>query len=272
MRKLRLALERHGWDGDWYRRAFFDDGTPLGSASNTECRIDSIAQSWSVLSKAAPMGHARRAMAAVEQYLIHRGDGLVLLFTPPFDQSDLDPGYVKGYLPGIRENGGQYTHGGIWTILAFAALGEGDKAGELFSILNPINDASTRAGVHRYKVEPYVMPADVYAEAAARGPWRLDLVHRLCRLDVPSRRRVDPRLPAARHDAHPRTLYSTCVAPLRARLPLSLRSVRDPRREPQGVSRGVVSAELDGRTLEGEGAAIPLADDGLTHGVRVVLG
>ncbi|HEX4898242.1 MAG TPA: protein ndvB, partial [Candidatus Limnocylindrales bacterium] len=157
MKALRRALEREGWDGDWYRRAFFDDGTPLGSAMNAECRIDSIAQSWAVLSGAANPEHAARAMAAVDQYLIRRGDGLVLLFTPPFDTSDVHPGYVKGYLPGIRENGGQYTHGAIWAALAFAALGEGDKAGELFSILNPINHASTRAGVHRYKVEPYVM-------------------------------------------------------------------------------------------------------------------
>jgi len=173
MKALRRALERHGWDGDWYRRAFFDDGTPLGSAMNAECRIDSIAQSWSVLSGAANPPHAQRAMAAVEEFLVRRGDGLVLLFTPPFDHSDVDPGYVKGYLPGIRENGGQYTHGAIWSVLAFAALGEGDKAGELFSILNPINHASTRAGVQRYKVEPYVMAADVYAEPphVGRGGW-----------------------------------------------------------------------------------------------------
>ena len=173
MKGLRRALERHGWDGDWYRRAFFDDGTPLGSAVNAECRIDSIAQSWSVLSGAANPPHAARAMAAVEEYLVRRGDGLVLLFTPPFDHGDVDPGYIKGYLPGIRENGGQYTHGAIWSILAFAALGDGDKAGELFSIVNPINHASTRAGVQRYKVEPYVMAADVYAEPphVGRGGW-----------------------------------------------------------------------------------------------------
>ena len=272
MRALRRALERHGWDGDWYRRAFFDDGTPLGSASNTECRIDSIAQSWSVLSKAVPMGHARRAMAAVEQYLIHRGDGIVLLFTPPFDRSDLDPGYVKGYLPGIRENGGQYTHGGIWTILAFAALGEGDRAGELFSILNPINDASTRAGVHRYKVEPYVMPADVYAEAphAGRGGWTwyTGSAGWMYRAGVESilgfglrgtTLILEPCIPRAWHRFELDFRYHS------ARYDIVVEN-------PQGVSRGVVSAELDGRTLEGEGAAIPLADDGLTHSVRVVLG
>ncbi len=173
MQSLRAALEEHGWDGDWYRRAFFDDGTPLGSASNAECRIDSIAQSWSILSGAADRSRAERAMAAVDEYLIRRGDGLVLLFTPPFDHGDLDPGYIKGYLPGIRENGGQYTHAAIWSVLAFAALGDGNKAGELFSILNPVNHASTTAGVHRYKVEPYVMAADIYAEPphTGRGGW-----------------------------------------------------------------------------------------------------
>ena len=173
MERLRRSVEENGWDGDWYRRAFFDDGTPLGSATNAECRIDSIAQSWSVLSDAADRSRAVRAMAAVDDNLVRRGDGLVLLFTPPFDRTDLDPGYIRGYLPGIRENGGQYTHGAIWSIMAFAALGDGNRAMELFSLLNPINHASTTAGVHRYKVEPYVMAADVYAEPphTGRGGW-----------------------------------------------------------------------------------------------------
>ncbi len=171
--RVREALEEHGWDGDWYRRAFFDDGTPIGSSSNEECRIDSIAQSWAVLSGAAPRDRAAHAMQAVEQYLVRRGDGLVLLFTPPFDRTPLDPGYIKGYVPGIRENGGQYTHAAIWSVIAFAELGDGDKATELFSILNPINHASTRAGIYRYKVEPYVAVADVYAESphVGRGGW-----------------------------------------------------------------------------------------------------
>ena len=169
---LKTALEA-AWDGDWYRRAYFDDGTPLGSATNSECRIDSIAQSWGIISGAADPARSARAMAAVEEYLVRRGDGLVLLFTPPFDRMPLDPGYIKGYLPGVRENGGQYTHAAIWSILGFAMLGDGDKAGELFTILNPINHASTRSGVHRYKVEPYVVAADIYAEAphVGRGGW-----------------------------------------------------------------------------------------------------
>src|SRR3989442_8678568 len=170
--KLKKGLEQ-AWDGDWYRRAYFDDGTPLGSAQNDECRIDSIAQSWGVISGAAEAHRAVRAMAAVDEYLIRRGDGLVLLFTPPFDKSALNPGYIKGYAPGVRENGGQYTHGAIWTMIAFALLGDGDRSGELFSLLNPINHASTRAGLHKYKVEPYVAAGDVYAVPphTGRGGW-----------------------------------------------------------------------------------------------------
>jgi cyclic beta-1,2-glucan synthetase len=272
MKSLRRALERDGWDGDWYRRAFFDDGTPLGSAINAECRIDSIAQSWSVLSGAANPVHARRAMAAVEEYLIRRGDGLVLLFTPPFDHSDVDPGYVKGYVPGIRENGGQYTHGGIWSVLAFAALGEGDKAGELFSILNPINHASTRAGVHRYKVEPYVMAADIYAEPSHVGrggwTWYTGSAGWMYQAGVESilgfRLRgssllLEPCIPRAWRGYEIDFRYHS------ARYEIVVEN-------PQGVSGGVASAFLDGQPVAGGGATIPLADDGATHAVRVVLG
>jgi cyclic beta-1,2-glucan synthetase len=171
--EIRAAVERHGWDGDWYRRGFFDDGTPLGSVLGSECRIDSIAQSWAVISSAADRTRAARAMAAVDEYLVRREDGLVLLFTPPFDRTPLDPGYIKGYPPGIRENGGQYTHAAIWAVIAFAQLGEGDKAAELLAMLNPIQRSNTRAALHRYKVEPYVVSADVYAEPQhiGRGGW-----------------------------------------------------------------------------------------------------
>jgi cyclic beta-1,2-glucan synthetase len=140
---LRASLEREAWDGDWYLRGWFDDGTPLGSASNEECRIDSIAQSWATISSAGDGDRAFRAMAAVERELIRPRDQLALLFTPPFDQTPLDPCYIKGYAPGIRENGGQYTHAAVWSIMAFAALGDGDKAVRLFSLLNPINHART---------------------------------------------------------------------------------------------------------------------------------
>jgi cyclic beta-1,2-glucan synthetase len=272
MKALRRALERSGWDGDWYRRAFFDDGTPLGSAVNVECRIDSIAQSWSVISGAANPVHAERAMAAVEEYLVRRGDGLVLLFTPPFDHTDVDPGYIKGYLPGVRENGGQYTHGAIWSVLAFAALGDGDKAGELFSILNPINHASTRAGVQRYKVEPYVMSADVYSEPphVGRGGWTwytgsASWMYQAGMEGILGFRlrgatlHLDPCVPRAWPGYEIDFRYHS------ARYEISVEN-------PRGVSRGVTSSELDGKLLQDGGAAIPLVDDGATHRVRVVLG
>ncbi|HXH30334.1 MAG TPA: protein ndvB, partial [Bacteriovoracaceae bacterium] len=170
---LKNAVEKNAWDGDWYRRAYFDDGTPLGSASNEECRIDSISQSWAVLSGAADPARAVRAMSAVDEYLIHRGDGLIKLFTPPFDKTSLDPGYIKGYVPGVRENGGQYTHAAIWTLMAYAELGDGDRAAELYALLNPITHSSTRAGLHKYKVEPYVVAADIYGlhPHVGRGGW-----------------------------------------------------------------------------------------------------
>ncbi len=170
---LKAALERDGWDGEWYRRAYFDDGTPLGSAQNTECRIDSIAQSWGIISGTAEPGRATRAMGAVDQQLVRRPDGLVLLFTPPFENTKRDPGYIKAYVPGVRENGGQYTHAAAWNVIAFAALGDGDKAAELFRMLNPINRTNSRSAVQRYKVEPYVLAGDVYAEPphVGRGGW-----------------------------------------------------------------------------------------------------
>jgi len=170
---LRKALEENAWDGSWYRRAYFDDGTPLGSASDEECRIDSIAQSWAVLSGAGDPARASGAMAAVDEYLVHRGDGLIKLFTPPFDKTTLDPGYIKGYLPGVRENGGQYTHAALWTLMAYAEQGDGDRAGELYALLNPINHSSTRAGLHKYRVEPYVAAADIYGMSphVGRGGW-----------------------------------------------------------------------------------------------------
>src|SRR2546427_7570578 len=171
--KLRQNVEQNGWDGEWYRRAYFDDGSPLGSAANDVCRIDSIAQSWGVISGAAEAARGRRAMAAVEEYLVRREAGLVLLLAPPFDRTLLEPGYIKGHLPGVREHGGQYTHAALSSVIAFAKLGDGGRAAELFAILNPINHTSTPAGIHRYKVEPYVLAGDVYAEPphVGRGGW-----------------------------------------------------------------------------------------------------
>jgi len=171
--KLRQNIEEHGWDGEWYRRAYFDSGEPLGSASNPECRIDSLPQSWSVLSRAADPDRARRAMAAVDRLLVKRDVGVIQLFDPPFDKSPLDPGYVKGYVPGVRENGGQYTHAAIWAVMAFAAAGDGARAWELFTLINPIRHGDSEAAIQKYKVEPYVVAADVYLnpQHAGRGGW-----------------------------------------------------------------------------------------------------
>ena len=165
--------KQHGWDGAWYRRAYFDDGTPLGTASGEECRIDSISQSWAVLSGVADGQRARLAMQAVNERLVRRADGLVQLLDPPFDKSALDPGYIRGYVPGVRENGGQYTHGAIWAAMAFAALGDRERAWELTRMINPVNHALSAATVATYKVEPYVVTADVYALAphTGRGGW-----------------------------------------------------------------------------------------------------
>lgn len=170
---LRANIERHGWDGGWYRRAYFDDGTPLGSAGNAEGRIDSIAQSWAVLSGAADRERARMAMDAVDEHLVRRAQGLVQLLDPPFDTSAQNPGYIKGYAPGVRENGGQYTHAAIWAAMAFARMGDGRRAWELFTIINPVNHALSGDAAAVYKVEPYVVAADVYAAPphVGRGGW-----------------------------------------------------------------------------------------------------
>lgn len=171
--RLRKALEATAWDGEWYRRATYDDGTWLGSKQSDECQIDSIAQSWAVLSGAADPIRAETAMASLDKWLIRRDDKLALLFTPPFEASPHDPGYIKAYPPGLRENGGQYSHAAAWAVLAFAQSGHGDRAGELFALLNPINHALTAGEVERYKVEPYVLAADVYSVPphAGRGGW-----------------------------------------------------------------------------------------------------
>lgn len=170
---LKHNLDKHGWDGDWYRRAYFDDGTALGSATNNECVIDSISQSWSVLSNAGMPERSRLAMNAVDKYLVQRKDGLVKLLDPPFDKSMLNPGYIKGYVPGVRENGGQYTHAAIWAAMAFAELGDSTRAWEILGLINPVNHGISAQGVAVYKAEPYVVAADVYAISPhiGRGGW-----------------------------------------------------------------------------------------------------
>jgi cyclic beta-1,2-glucan synthetase len=269
---LKDALEQHGWDGDWYRRAYFDDGTPLGSVSNSECRIDSIAQSWSVISGAAGLARAERAMAAVDKYLIRRDDRLALLFTPPFEHGVPDPGYIKGYPAGIRENGGQYTHAAVWAAYAFAKLGDGDRAFELLSLLNPINHANSHTGVHRYKVEPYVVSADVYSMPphVGRGGWtwytgsagwtyRVALERVLGFRLQGNNLLLDPCIPKAWPG------YSISFRRGSARYDITVEN-------PLGVCRGILAIKLDGRMLSGKPALIPLADDGASHGVQIVLG
>jgi cyclic beta-1,2-glucan synthetase len=269
---LRAALEREAWDGDWYRRGWFDDGTPLGSASNTECRIDSIAQSWAVISGAGDPIRARRAMAAMHAHLVRTADGVIPLFTPPFDKTLADPGYVKGYPPGIRENGGQYTHAALWSVIAFAMLGDGDKAAELFAMLDPIRHASTRRDVHRYKVEPYVVCADVYAVPphVGRGGWtwytgsagwmyRAGLEWMLGFRVRGTNLSIDPCIKKAWPG------FAIEFAHRSARYHITVEN-------PQHVSRGVIAVELDGVAMAAPASGITLVDDGAKHTVRVVMG
>jgi cyclic beta-1,2-glucan synthetase len=269
---LAQALDKDGWDGGWYRRAYFDDGTPLGSTVNDECRIDSIAQSWSVISGAGEPARRALAMAAVERQLVRHDPGLVLLFAPPFDKTDLDPGYIKGYPPGIRENGGQYTHGAIWSVIAFAMLGDGDRAGALFSLINPIHHADTPEAARRYAVEPYVIAADVYSMAphAGRGGWTWYTgsagwmyragVERILGFRVEAGAfLIDPCIPKD---------WPGFDITFRHRVATYAIHVENP----HGVSGGIASAELDGVALAGDEVRVALADDGETHTLRLVLG
>ena len=264
-------MEREAWDGGWYKRAFFDDGTPLGSKENGECTIDSISQSWAVLSGAGREDRARQAMNAVERRLVRRGSRLMLLFAPPFDKTPLDPGYIKGYLPGVRENGGQYTHAAVWSVVAFALLGEGDKAAELFSLLNPIHHTRGRADLDRYKTEPYAIAADVYSEPPHEGrggwTWYTGAAGWLYRAGMEwilgfqkrgSSLLIDPCIPKEWEGfeivyRHGDTLYRIHVE------------------NPDGVCRGVIRVSLDGTPLPAKGL-IPLDDDGREHQVQIVLG
>ena len=269
---LAAAIEREAWDGEWYRRGYFDDGAPLGSATNDECQIDSIAQSWAVMSGAATHDRAAQAMAALAKQLIRREDRLALLFTPPFNKTTHDPGYIKGYPPGLRENGGQYTHAATWSVMAFAALGEGDKAAELFSLLNPINHSRTPADAYRYKVEPYVACADIYSTTphVGRGGWTwyTGSAGWLQRAGVESilglRLRgaflfVDPCIPKAWDKYEVTVRYRT------ARYSISVEN-------PAGVSRGVAFAEADGVEISERPLLVALLDDGVRHKVNVRLG
>lgn len=269
---LRESLEREAWDGNWYRRGYFDDGTPFGSVTSDECRIDSIAQSWSVISGAAAPARALQAMAAVDEQLIRDDDGLALLFTPPFDRTSLDPGYVKGYPPGLRENGGQYTHAATWSVIAFAKLGQGENAARLFSLLNPISSTSTRTAVRRYKVEPYAVAADVYSVAphVGRGGWTwyTGSAGWLYRAGIEGILGV--------HVQGTHLLLAPCIPKQWPGFELVYK-YRSARYEisvsnPHGVNRGAVATTVDGISLPAGECRIQLLDDGATHQVELILG
>jgi cyclic beta-1,2-glucan synthetase len=267
---LRQALEDNAWDWGWYRRAYYDDGTPLGSSENEECQIDSIAQSWAVLSEAADRNRATQAMEAVGRRLVRRDDRLILLFTPPFDKTERDPGYIKGYPPGIRENGGQYTHAATWAVWAFAELGQGDRAEALFRQLNPIYYSDTPEKAARYRVEPYVVVADVYSVPphVGRGGWTwytgsAGWMYRLGLEAILGLRRVgadvlqvDPCIPEDWPGFEMTYRYGETIYQI---------SVENP----DGVNRGVKQVELDGEMLPGDD--IPLVDDAGRHTVRVLM-
>jgi cellobiose phosphorylase len=265
-RKLRENIEAHAWDGEWYLRAWFDNGEPLGSAANPECQIDSLPQSWSVISGAGDPARSRQAMESVDSRLVRRDAGLIQLFDPPFDKSAQDPGYIKGYIPGVRENGGQYTHGAIWTATAFALMGDHARAWELFDMLNPVNHGATPEQIATYKVEPYVVAADVYGAQPHTGrggwTWYTGSAGWMYRLLVETllgvhrkgdQLRLEPRIPAdwGSYKVHYRfrlTVYHITIS----RLPA----------DDAAASR----LFLDGNELQG--ATLPLQDDRRDHSVE----
>ncbi|MDP1545527.1 MAG: glucoamylase family protein [Anaerolineales bacterium] len=268
--KLAQALDFHAWDGEWYLRAFYDDGSKMGSHESIECQIDSIAQSWAVLSGAADPARAAQAMVSVNKRLVKEAEQIILLFTPPFDKSAHDPGYIKGYLPGVRENGGQYTHAAIWTAWAFAKLGQGDRAVELFRMLNPISHADTPEKTARYKVEPYVIAADIYGASphTGRGGWtwytgssawmyRLGIEAILGITRVGNALKINPCIP------HDWTGFKVDYRFGNTHYKINVEN-------PHNVNVGIREIVLDGVSLSA--GIIPLADDALPHEARVVMG
>ena len=268
---LRNALQAHAWDGQWYRRATFDDGTWLGSAQNTECQIDSIAQSWAVLSEGADPVRANMAMASLQRQLVREDDGIALLFTPPFDTTPLEPGYIKGYPPGLRENGGQYSHAAMWAILAYCRLGSAQQAFALFDLVNPINHSLNPEASQRYKVEPYVLAADVYAVAPhiGRGGWTwytgaAGWMYRAGIEGILGIRRegdwllLEPCIPADWPG------FSACIRLGDSRYQIELSN-------PAQRSQGIRQAWLDEQVLDCAQGHIKVALDGAAHQLRVEL-
>ncbi len=263
----KLAVEEHGWDGEWYRRAYFDDGTPLGSHLNDECTIDSIAQSWSVISGAGAPERQSAAMHSLETHLVRKHDRLLVLLTPPFDKSAHDPGYIKGYLPGVRENGAQYTHAALWAVLATAMRGDGERAFEQFQMINPLSHAVTKSDVETYKVEPYVVAADVYTAEGqvGRGGWtwytgsaswmyRVGLEGILGFEKRGDQLFIAPRAPKSWPEYNIRYRFGATEYDITVR-------------HTGGHERGGPRVELDGVAMTGE--SIPLRDDGVAHRVVV---
>jgi len=267
--KLSRNIDENGWDGDWYRRAYYDSGEAIGSSSSEECRIDSVPQSWAVITGVAGPERARKAMDQVDMRLVDRENSLIKIFEPPFDKSVSDPGYIKGYVPGVRENGGQYTHAAIWTVIAFAALKDKKRAWELFNMINPVNhsDSPEKCGV--YKVEPYVMAADIYTAKSNNGrggwtwytgsaSWMYQLIVKYLlgiRLKV-DRIFFEPCLPEAWqsfkiHYRYRETFYHIHI-------------------KRSGPGDTVASVTLDGELRDDK--ALPLADDRLEHDAEVIIG
>ncbi|HZK33951.1 MAG TPA: glucoamylase family protein [Bacillota bacterium] len=268
--ELTTSIEKNAWDGGWYRRAYFDDGTPLGSEQNEECQIDAISQSWAVISDAAKPKRVSEAMRAVQHHLIDEENGIIKLLSPPFHTSSLEPGYIKGYVPGVRENGGQYTHAAVWTVLAFTRLGDGEKASNLYNMINPINHTKTQLEINKYKAEPYVMAADVYAvhPHIGRGGWtwytgssawmyRVGIEGILgFRLRGDSFT-VEPCIPKGWDEYDIEYRYKSTTYRIRVT-------------NEKNVCTGVDHIELDGSQLQLK--QVPLVDDGKVHQVNVVMG
>jgi cellobiose phosphorylase len=257
----------NGWDGEWYLRAYFDDGKALGSSVNPECQIDSLPQSWAVLSGAGDRLRAAQGMKAVEQRLVDREQRIIKLFDPPFDKSEMNPGYIKGYVPGVRENGGQYTHAAIWTAMAFAEIGDTALAWELFSIINPVQHALNDEAVARYKVEPYVVAADVYAvhPHGGRGGWTwytgsAGWMYRLIIESLLGIRREGESLYFSPKVPHDWPGFEIKYRYLLTDYDINFyRSV--------GMNK-TVEIFMDGRLIEGD--ALPLVDDRVVHTVKVL--
>lgn len=268
--RLAEAIEKEGWDGKWYRRAYFDDGTPIGSSQNIEAIIDSLAQTWAIISEAGNPERSRQAMQAVEELLIKEKEGLVLLLTPPFDKLCMDPGYIKGYPPGVRENGGQYTHGSLWVPLAFAKLGEGKKAVDILRMMHPVTRIHTMEEVHHYKVEPYVLAGDVYALSSQIGrggwSWYTGSSAWMYRVWIEEIIGFDLKgdLLKLRPTLHPE--WGTVKLTYRHKNETVYKIIIE---NPNHLSRGQVKIELDGKTIES--GEISLSSDGSHHTIRATL-